>query len=83
MMMQSWMGSDFTNDDLVQESSLEKDYTHKLAGEATIDGRPCWKIILTPKPECCRSMGKDHRPTSARMNTCSCALNFTMKMASW
>lgn len=50
MMMQSWMGSDFTNDDLVQESSLEKDYTHKLAGDTTIDGRKAWKIILTPKP---------------------------------
>lgn len=51
MMMQSWMGSDFTNDDLVQESSIVTDYTHKLDGEATIDGRPCWKIILTPKPD--------------------------------
>lgn len=58
MMMQSWMGSDFTNDDLVQESSLEKDYTHKLAGEATIDGHPCWKIILTPKPEAAVVWGK-------------------------
>lgn len=50
MMMQSWMGSDFTNDDLVQESSLERDYTHKLDGTKTIDGRDTWKIILTPKP---------------------------------
>jgi hypothetical protein len=32
MMMQSWMGSDFTNDDLVRESSMVEDYTHK----------PCW-----------------------------------------
>lgn len=30
MMMGSWMGSDFTNDDLVKESSLLKDYTHRL-----------------------------------------------------
>ena len=29
MMLQSWMGSDFTNDDLVKASSLSKDYTHK------------------------------------------------------
>lgn len=50
MMMQSWMGSDFTNDDLVQESSLEKDYNHKLDGTKTIDGRETWKIILEPKP---------------------------------
>ncbi|MCO6480323.1 MAG: outer membrane lipoprotein-sorting protein [Phaeodactylibacter sp.] len=49
MMMQSWMGSDFTNDDLVRESSIVKDYTHKLAGRETIDGRECYKIELTPK----------------------------------
>ncbi|HSA33861.1 MAG TPA: outer membrane lipoprotein-sorting protein [bacterium] len=30
MMMGSWMGSDFTNDDLVKESSLLDDYTYKL-----------------------------------------------------
>ena len=38
MMLQSWMGSDFTNDDLVKESSVIKDYTHKLIGEEKIDG---------------------------------------------
>jgi outer membrane lipoprotein-sorting protein len=30
MMMSSWMGSDFTNDDLVKESSMLRDYYHKL-----------------------------------------------------
>jgi len=30
MMLQSWMGSDFTNDDMVKESSLEEDYNAKL-----------------------------------------------------
>lgn len=30
MMMGSWMGSDFTNDDLVRESSLINDYSYKL-----------------------------------------------------
>ncbi len=30
MMLQSWMGSDFTNDDMVKESSLEEDYHAKL-----------------------------------------------------
>ena len=30
MMSQSWMGSDFTNDDLVQESSRVKDFSHTL-----------------------------------------------------
>lgn len=51
MMMQSWMGTDLNNDDLVRESSNVTDYTHELAGDSTIDGKKCWKIILTPKPE--------------------------------
>lgn len=33
MMNQSWMGSDFTNDDLVRASSYLNDYAHKLIGE--------------------------------------------------
>jgi outer membrane lipoprotein-sorting protein len=48
MMMQSWMGSDFTNDDLVSQSSLVKDYTHKLIGEDTVDGYSCYKAELIP-----------------------------------
>lgn len=32
MMLQSWMGSDFTNDDLVRESSEVGDYDHVLLG---------------------------------------------------
>ena len=32
MMLQSWMGSDFTNDDLVRESSALDDYDHTLLG---------------------------------------------------
>jgi len=51
MMLQSWMGSDFTNDDLVKESSVIKDYTHKLIGEENIDGLDCYKVQLTPKPD--------------------------------
>lgn len=30
MMMGSWMGSDFSNDDLVKESSIQEDYTYKI-----------------------------------------------------
>lgn len=51
MMMQSWMGSDFTNDDLVRESSIVRDYTHKILGEETIDGYTCHKIELIPKED--------------------------------
>jgi len=50
LMLRSWMGSDFTNDDLVRESSLEKDYDHKLDGEVTQDGDRCYRVISTPKP---------------------------------
>ena len=51
MMLQSWMGSDFTNDDLVRASSIVKDYTHELIGEEKINGYECYKIKLIPKPE--------------------------------
>lgn len=50
MMSQSWMGSDFTNDDLVKQSSMIKDYTQEMAGEETIENRDCYIILLTPKP---------------------------------
>jgi len=51
MMMQSWMGSDFTNDDLVRESSVVNDYTHELDGEEEVDGYACYKITMKPKPD--------------------------------
>lgn len=51
MMMQSWMGSDMTNDDLVNESSIIKDYTHKIVGEENIDGYDCYKIELIPNED--------------------------------
>ena len=51
MMTQSWMGTDFTNDDLVRESSQVRDYVHEIVGDSIIDGRKCYKILLTPKPD--------------------------------
>jgi outer membrane lipoprotein-sorting protein len=50
LMLQSWMGSDFTNDDLVKESSLPTDYTHRIEAETTEDGDPCYRLVATPKP---------------------------------
>lgn len=58
MMSQNWMGSDFTNDDLVRESSMITDYTHSLEGEETIDSYPSWKLELTPKPDAAVVWGK-------------------------
>ena len=51
MMAQSWMGTDFTNDDLVRESSITSDYDQSIYGHEVINGRDCWKIQLIPKPE--------------------------------
>ncbi|MGC9341630.1 MAG: outer membrane lipoprotein-sorting protein [Bacteroidales bacterium] len=51
MMMQSWMGSDLTNDDLVNQSSIVDDYNHSIIGSETIDGYECHKIELIPKEE--------------------------------
>ncbi len=51
MMSQSWMGTDFTNDDLVKEASIVEDYTHTLAGDEQVAGRPCHKVVMLPKPE--------------------------------
>ncbi|MEZ4959057.1 MAG: outer membrane lipoprotein-sorting protein [Saprospiraceae bacterium] len=58
MMMQSWMGSDFTNDDLVKQSSMVSDFTHKLLGKEMVEGRNCYKIEFTPKPDAAVVWGK-------------------------
>jgi outer membrane lipoprotein-sorting protein len=51
MMSQGWMGSDYTNDDILKESSLVNDYTHEIVGEENIDGRLCYKIKMVAKKE--------------------------------
>ena len=49
MMLASWMGSDFSNDDLVQESNLVEDYTPSIIGPAEKEGH--WRVRLTVKPD--------------------------------
>jgi outer membrane lipoprotein-sorting protein len=51
MMSQSWMGSDFSNNDLVEESSIVTDYNHSLIGDSTISGYETYKIEMQPKPQ--------------------------------
>jgi outer membrane lipoprotein-sorting protein len=51
MMGESWMGTDFTNDDLVKESSAVVDYDHQFFGDTVIDERPCYRIVMTPKKQ--------------------------------
>lgn len=58
MMSQSWMGTDFTNDDLVKESSVVEDYIHTLIGDTILQGRKCHIIQLIPKPDAAVVWGK-------------------------
>jgi outer membrane lipoprotein-sorting protein len=51
MLAQGWMGSDFTNDDILNQSSVVVDYTHAISGNEKISGRDCYKITLTPKED--------------------------------
>ncbi|WP_373722267.1 outer membrane lipoprotein-sorting protein [Bacteroides heparinolyticus] len=55
---QSWLGSDFTTDDIVRQTSFINDFTHTLLGKEMFDGNECYKILLTPKPESVIVWGK-------------------------
>lgn len=58
MMSQSWMGTDFTNDDLVKESSVINDYDHSIIGDTVINNRSCYIIRMIPKPQAAVVWGK-------------------------
>jgi len=58
MMSQSWLGSDFTNDDLLREASVINDYNHTVVAEEEIDGRAAWKVELIPKEDAAVVWGK-------------------------
>jgi outer membrane lipoprotein-sorting protein len=49
MMSQSWMGSDFSNNDLAKSDSLINDYTHSLEGTETLDGKTVFLIKSMPR----------------------------------
>ena len=51
MMSGSWMGSHFTNDDLVKESRLIEDFDIEIGFEGERDGVNVWEFTLIPKPE--------------------------------
>lgn len=50
MMSQSWMGSDFSNNDLAKSDSLLLDYTHSIIGTETHQGKKVYVIKSMPKP---------------------------------
>ena len=51
MMMGAWMGSHFTNDDLVKESRLVEDYEIETTFDGTRGTVRVWEFALTPRPE--------------------------------
>jgi len=58
MMGGSWMGSHFTNDDLVKESRMANDYTYVTSFEGERDGKKIVELTLTPKPDAAVVWGK-------------------------
>ena len=51
MMLGSWMGSHFTNDDLVKESRIIDDYDIVISFDGERDGEAVWEFAMTPKPD--------------------------------
>jgi outer membrane lipoprotein-sorting protein len=51
MMSQGWMGSDYTNDDILKESSVVNDYTHEIVSEEMIGDRLCYQIKMVAKED--------------------------------
>ncbi len=49
MMQQSWMGSDFSNNDLAKADDLIEHYAHRLLATESHQGRKVWVIESTPK----------------------------------
>ncbi len=74
LMMGAWMGSHFTNDDLVKESRMIDDYDIAIGFEGERQGVAVWEFDLTPRPEAAVVWGKivmqvrkaDLMPTWAR-----------------
>lgn len=51
MMSGTWMGSHFTNDDLVKESRLSEDYTATMTSRPRDNADGVYVITLVPKPD--------------------------------
>ncbi len=51
MMSQSWMGSDFSNNDLAKTDSIIVDYVHTLIGTEQHEGKKVYVIKSMPKPD--------------------------------
>lgn len=50
LLSDSWMGSHFTNDDLMRETSYDEDYQSELSW-TTRDGQRYLQVTMTPRPD--------------------------------
>lgn len=50
MMAQSWMGSDFSYNDLAKSEDIITQYTHRVIAADTAGGHTVWTIEAIPKP---------------------------------
>ena len=58
MMGGAWMGSHFTNDDLVRSSRLSDDFTASLTGEGNLQGIDAYQFTLVPRADAAVVWGK-------------------------
>ena len=58
MMSGNWMGSHFTNDDLVKDSRMADDYSYAIIERPKDNEERLWVIELTPKEEAAVVWGK-------------------------
>lgn len=58
MMAQSWMGSDFSYNDLAKANTVLTDYRHRLLKTETADGHKVYTIEAVPKPDAAVVWGK-------------------------
>ncbi|MDH5395012.1 MAG: outer membrane lipoprotein-sorting protein [Gammaproteobacteria bacterium] len=58
MMSGSWMGSHFTNDDLVKESTFEDDYRSSISFEGQRDNKAIYELTSVPKENAAVVWGK-------------------------
>lgn len=75
LMLDKFLGSDLSNDDVVKASYFPRDYQAKLVGETQIDGVPVVELELLPNPDAPVTYGKlllwakksDSSPVKAQM----------------
>ena len=50
-LVQNWMGTDISNDALINAGSLTVGYVPSITGSKVVAGQNCWVLELVPKPD--------------------------------